>query len=610
MQIGEFFNLDRGSPLLLNEEIFRGTLAPLVSISKKLQLEKPALRFVLILDEFDEIHPEMYRSGRLAEAVFANLRSLSSQRNIAFIMVGGEKMPYVMGAQGDQLNQFVREELTYFSRVEEWDDLRSVITRPVEGLLTLRDAAVNEIAMQAAGHPYYTKLLCTQVFRDAVRSRDADITKEEVLRSLARVVIDLDVNAFAHYWKDGIQAGEQQEEAISLSRARLLACVGRALRNGRGVTAELIAQQAPVVGLASHEIQPLLNDFCRRGILREVAHGYECIVPLFEHWLREVGANRIIVDTLGDELAAKLQIAENDAYVKAAEIVELTDRWGSYRGRSTGTDDVRQWLNQVQSNEQQRYLFTILQNIRFVTETEIREKLRLASGLITAEIPGYVRKSKVDRRRDVIVTYVDGPGKSGSYYASKFAEENHINSKAVLALDGFVEAVHKYEATMEATTNAVIIVDDVLGTGKSLSENLRKFLETCGEFLRDRSAFLGVVGLFSTKDGESRARKQLKSFSDLRCDLRICELLGEEHYAFPTSNDLAGIWDSPEKRDNAKALCLEIGARIYKNNPLGYGGEGLLLVLPNTVPNNTLPILHSFAKGGMPWRPLFERPIN
>ena len=121
---------------------------------------------------------------------------------------------------------------------------------------------------------------------------------------------------------------------------------------------------------------------------------------------------------------------------------------------------------------------------------------------------------------------------------------------------------------------------------------------------------MGVIGLFSTREGENRVRKQLKIFSDLRCDLRICEMLGAEYHAFPSDNTSVGIWKSPEKRDNAKALCLEIGARIYKNSPLGFGGEGLLLVLPNTVPNNTLPILHSSAKGAMPWRPLFERPIN
>ena len=77
---------------------------------------------IFILDEFDEIHPEMYRFGALAETFFSNLRTLSAKKNVAFLLVGGEKMPFVMSAQGDQLNKFISEGLDFFVRGEEWED--------------------------------------------------------------------------------------------------------------------------------------------------------------------------------------------------------------------------------------------------------------------------------------------------------------------------------------------------------------------------------------------------------------------------------------------------------------------------------------------------------
>jgi hypothetical protein len=589
---------------------FSGTLAPLVSLSKRLQRLSPHIRCVVILDEFDEIHPEMYRFGRLAEAVFSNLRSLSAQKNIAFILVGGEKMPYVMGAQGDQLNQFVREGLDYFSRAEEWDDLRSLICKPVDGLLTWRDGAINELFTQASGHPYYTKLLCAQVFRDAVLSRDADITQAEVLRSLTRLIGSLDVNAFAHYWKDGIQADEDQAEAIALSRSRLLVCAGRVLRDGKRLCLDTISREAPLVGLISHEIQPLLNEMCRRGIMDQDADNYQVKIPLFELWLKEVGASRIIVDTLGDELAAQRYAGEAKAYVQGAEVVDVVSKWTSYRGRQIGTDDVRRWLGQVQSNEQQRYLFKILQHVRFVSELEIREKLRVAASLMVSQIPEYVRTSKADRRKDILVTYIDGAGKSGSYYASRFAEENFINAKAVLSPDDFVSAAEAYESATDVSINAVVIVDDLIGTGKGISENLGTFLSRTRTFLQQRTAFLGIVSLFATKDGEARVRREIKHSSSVRCDLRVCEMVGSDLQAFPDSGDDLGFWTSAEERDKAKALCVDLGARIYKKEPLGFGGKGLLLVFPNTVPNNSVPILHSDSRSNPEWKPLFERPVN
>lgn len=609
-QIAAILVSELKTPYQVSRSTFSGTLAPLIDISKRLQKERPELRFVIVLDEFDEIHPEMYRHGRLAEALFSNLRTLSSQKNIALMLIGGEKMPYVMSAQGDQLNQFVREDLTYFSRSEEWEDLKQLITLPVRGSMTFREAAITEIATRASGHPYYTKLLCAQIFRDAVRLRDADITIVEVDSSFSRLVADLDVNAFAHYWKDGISSGFEQEESIALRRCRLLVGFGRVLRSGRQSSIEAISAQAVSVGLPKHEVQPLLNDLSRRGILRESGAVFSCTVPLFEAWLQEIGVNRIIVDTLGDELAAKLLSVEERAYVTAAEVVELVSRWPTYRGQKISSDNVRRWIEQVPSREKQRYLFTLLQKLRFVSEGEVREKLRDASRMIRDELQQFVRTSRASRRNDIVVTYVDGPGKSGAYYASKFAEENYISSKAVLPLSDFSKQAGIHERETDISVNAVIVVDDVLATGTSMADNISKFLTQNLDFLVERSAFVGVVALFSTAAGEAKVRKSLLGGAPIRCDLRICESLDDSFCAFPESANSLGIWPDRESLDKAKALCLDLGARIYRNNPLGFGGKGLLLVFPTTAPNNSLPILHSKSKGQPEWHPLFERPAN
>jgi hypothetical protein len=134
---------------------FRGSLAPLNMLSDLLNKMSPAKRFIIVLDEFDEIHPEMYRYGALADAFFSNLRTLSAKRNVALILVGGENMPFIMGAQGDQLNKFVHEPLDYFSRAEEWDDFVALAQQKSVGQLNWYESALTELFNYTNSHPYY-----------------------------------------------------------------------------------------------------------------------------------------------------------------------------------------------------------------------------------------------------------------------------------------------------------------------------------------------------------------------------------------------------------------------------------------------------------------------
>ena len=79
---------------------YSSSLIPLNKLLEQLRTLKPKCRFVVILDEFDDINESLYRLGELASTFFLNLRTLSSRRNLSFVLVGAEKMPYVMTAQG------------------------------------------------------------------------------------------------------------------------------------------------------------------------------------------------------------------------------------------------------------------------------------------------------------------------------------------------------------------------------------------------------------------------------------------------------------------------------------------------------------------------------
>lgn len=586
---------------------FSGSLAPLVQLAKSAAKYAPERRFVFVLDEFDEIHPDMYRYGPLAEALFSNMRTLSSQKNVAFILVGGEKMPFVMRSQGDQLNKFVGESVSYFEEGTEWVDFRELVERPVRGSLEWREDAIRRILSVSHGHPYYAKLLCARVFQNAVTERDADITVAEVDRAATEVVAVLDVNAFAHFWKDGIDGDKGEEEARALKRGKVLANIGRLMRLRRELTIENLATSAAGFGLEKFEIQALIREFCSRSILKEIGEHLVFVVPMFGAWIEEVGADRIAGDTFAEEIANQIGVEEEAARVTAAEVQTLCERWPPYQGQQVTSDRVRAWFEQVESVRDQRLLFKLLQNVRFLSEFEIRKKISLGYSMVLRHVPQFVRRPRADSRRDIIVTYVDGHGKSGHYYASRFAEENGISSECVMPADRVTTDALALEEKRDTRVSAVVICDDIAGTGDTLAEASAQFIARSRSFLSERDAFVGIVVLTATVDGERNIRQRIGKLQGVAVDLRVCELIEPSAFAFQEGN---GFWKDEREKQKAKALCLDLGAVVYKRTPLGYGGKGLLIVFPETTPNNSLPILFAQATGERPWKPLFPRLSN
>jgi AAA domain-containing protein len=602
--VAEFLIEHLPSDARMETPTFDGTLAPLIKILDKLRRYSPRKKFVLILDEFDELPDELYRVGALAEVFFANLRTLSSKSNLALILVGGEKMPFVVAAQGDQLNRLVREQLDYFSRSSEWDDYLQLVRLPVHGYLNWHDSAIDHVFQLANGHPYYTKLICQQAYKTAVAEHDAHLTKAEVERALKQLVGSLDTNSFAHIWKDGIQGKHEQEERTALQRCRLLVAMGRCMRQGSAITIEAIGSFLYSSKLSKAEVTPLLEDFCRRGFLQEVRGSYEFRLPLFREWLAQSGIDCLVTDRLGDELADAIQAQEDAAYVKDTELANLTDQWPTYRSLKITPEHVRRWLLQVKPATEQRLLFKLLQNVRFVSEIEVREKLRLANTFILQSIPAPVTRSRNEGRRDVLVTYVDGPAKSGHLYASRYAEENKIDATCVKEMGVFASALVQHENDKNVTVSGVVIVDDVIGTGEQLSQQIAEFFNRNQQIIHDRQLSIVVVVMCAVPEGQETVEAAVRGLGWSRIALRVCEPLAPKHFAFSPDSK---IWASDQERSEAKVLCQNLGSKVARNSPLGYRDQGLLLVFPLTCPNNTLPILHTGKAG---WAPLFERPKN
>jgi AAA domain len=582
---------------------FSGSLAPLIRLANLAYQVSPMKRFVIVIDEFDEIHQELYLFGNLAETFFANLRAISRCKNVCFVLVGGENMPYVMERQGQKLNNFSRASLSYYGRDSEWSDFRSMIQSPVSGVINWYDDSLAEVFNVSNGNPYFAKIICAAALEIAVQERDTDISVREIRHATESRTSLLGANSFAHLWQDGIPRPQEEREPDVLLRQRVLVALARCYMAGEPPTLSNILTWRVATNISESEVSAVLRDFVRRDVLADSQGLYIFRLPIFEQWLTDVGAAQLAADSLTAELANSALVEEMALAVRADEIAALVERWPTYRGRHIGSEEVRAWLQQVDGSKSQRLLFELLERIDFLSEARVREMFEQSFGFLQP-LPDFVIRRRSDRRRNVIVTYIDGEGKSGFSYASIFAEANLISGDCIFPRGEFAARIERHLAAGDRV-DSVVIVDDMVGTGKSLLGNIETFIRSNSDSI-PLNVPVKLISLVATLDGQKRILDGIGKLDRSNIDFRACRVLGDENFAFP--ENIVG-WSSTDDRDRARALCFDLGKKIYSSNPLGFGGKGLLLVFPTNTPNNSLPILHTPSRvgGGKAWKPLFPR---
>ena len=578
---------------------YSSSLSPLNQLLDKLRRENDYDRFVVILDEFDEINESLYSHGELASTFFLNLRTLASKRNLAFVLVGAERMPYLMSSQGEKLNKFERESLNSFNQETEWSDFTSLVRDPVIGSIVFHDRALLKINEVTDGHPYFTKVLCATAYETALATKDAEISDVDIEKAGQRLLVSLDTNAFAHYWRDGTRGGADEVEIASVKRCRTLVSWARTVRS-RAKPTRVEIENRLYASLRVEEMAKELDDFCGRGVFKEEEGEYWPAVKLFGRWLSDGGFTRLVDGHVGDELEEKRRKEEDEAYVTAGEVVDLVGRWPLYQGHRLTEDRVRAWIDQAENNVARRQLFKILQNVRFVTDEHVQETFHGAYENIRRRLPLIVQRRRTERRRDVLVTFLGGATKSGAHYANHFANSNRIMPGNVVTPERLKSGMSDAE---NGAISAVVIVDDMIGTGNTLIAGLDSYKEVLQGLGIGLSVPLFVCVFCSTVEGETKVRRHLeRTFED--SDLHVCEVLVERHYAF---GETLGFWESEWEYDKAKSMVTDLGVRVDKRRALGYRGQGLLLTFSRNCPNNSLPILYGNGKGTDRWTPLFPR---
>lgn len=584
---------------------FDGALSPLDDFLSAVLERDPGLRLVVVLDEFDELPPELYRRGTISHALFMTLRSLSARGPVGFILVGGETMSEILSTQGEILNKFRPLCIDYMDKESQWSDFVKLVRMPVEKWATITDDAITSLYNITAGNPFFTKFVCSILVEDMKKRRDAYVTSDEMNVAIRSAVHGSEINHFQHFWADGVVARtDERITSEQAARRRILVSLGEVLRSRAPCSIENISKKAVRFGIGETEVLRILADFEKRKVLVRSGTEYSCKVRLFERWLVDNGVNALNLSLVEDENLRAVLEAEEEQRVKKEEITTLVEGWGTYRGRQVADVTVESWLEQFETTEEQRIIFDLLKRIQFYSGALIREKLRIAHKSVVGHLAerGVIRRVTEEGARkmtdNILISFFGGEGKRGQTYAKLYADENRIYQERITSVERLGSQIEKLE-----DVEGIVFVDDFIGSGRTASVSLREALEPIADLVKDSDidVFVASISGFSSA-GEKVERELAEVIRRIR--VLICDPLSDSDRCFAGQS---GIWPDLAKRARAKDIVESYGREVCKRYPLGFGDCEALVVFEHTCPNNSLPILWASGPDNS-WRPLFPRP--
>jgi len=195
-----------------------------------------------------------------------------------------------------------------------------------------------------------------------------------------------------------------------------------------------------------------------------------------------------------------------------------------------------------------------------------------------------------------VISYLDGPGKSGNRLAQLYADENRVHSRMVVERGRLSALIERNGADL----SSIVFVDDIFGTGRSVDTYLRTLDEEVGDALVKHAIPCSLVALC----GFDTAAQHIEQVTmDLKMTIRVnvCDLLTEADRCF---GEQSRVFVDADERERARTLMKDLGRGLVRDNPLGFGDCQALVAFETGCPNNSLPVLWAESKK---WKPLFMR---
>ena len=602
----------------------------LVEYVGQLKRYRPDARFLVVFDEFEEINDALFVGDNVSRFT-AGLRSLS-ELGLTFFLAGSERIRSIKDLSSD-FNNWGSHNL---GRIESFSDLRALIEEPVSAAIEFSREAVDRIVEYCQGNPYYTVLLCDEIYQRCARLDRTHVSNADV-----DSMIDVWLRArlieenFSHFWEDEPALEPNTRRRHQAESALAIACVsalgGRYAEVRQPVEAQERFELDDHQILSVRDMHSVLARLHGRGVLKtadDAGHLRESgtfALDVFRDWMAVSGTEVKLVERwrrLRDErgrgpVPARAPPRQSGPHRRVSPKgwpVPVTDRElrdvsRVLRGTDVTVESLKDWLRQFNDETRVGVAWKLLKRLaekgymgsghQLELSKNVSEAMSERRRAIAGKANGAWRLSPGGRARytDLCMVWLD----DGAAVPARLLQEQ---MPAGLMTHDTVRVTRWIEDNRDRRQSDPILalVDDFAGTGGTLLGGLNKLAERAGsEF--DRLVGEGRVVCCVLAAFPEAERAVRKVHPEIR--LVAGRELSSELRAFDPG---AEIFESTEEVAYAKRVINAIGQEIMPSMPLGYEGMEGLVALGSRCPNNSLPVFWSDGTSRRPWIPLFARP--
>lgn len=329
---------------------------------------------LLTFDEFDTLELPSIQE-KLAIPLIQTLRRMMEMEGFSFIFsIGssGQKLENMQAAYTDFFKSALYKKISFLDA----EDCSQLITKPVEGVLEYEQGAVQRIYEVTAGHPYFTQLVCHELFSVCQKTGVRVIQRPDVDAVLVSVIERGTVNLkFA--W----------DEASDLEKW-VLACLARSPEcSDPAMLAQTLRAQR--VRFSEHDLNAALVHMREKDVLTENNH---FVVELLRLWLRQ---NRPL-ERVREELVEVSPIANR--------YIEIGEEYWEQGQRENALESFRQALEVDPGNIKARVSVgtLLLEAVEYESAASAFENALALDGEDIAALGGYCKAQLAlgDRARD------------------------------------------------------------------------------------------------------------------------------------------------------------------------------------------------------------------
>jgi hypothetical protein len=573
---------------------------PLARCLREFSKKHPEIRLAFALDDFDELPTTLF-TGSVGRTLFLALRSLIDN-GVSFFFIGSERLPTIMKEQAERLNQVRPLPVDYLDR----SAFVALVKEPVQGNLEYTNDAISMIETWSARNPYFATLICGAIWQRAIEKRDYWITEHDVLDAVNQFVKRSSRNSYEHFWSDSPLASDDARLAYETRSTYLLLTLSKRQPNPLAYAnrREVVTNSALI---DKEEAELHLQELINYNVVERHQQNSELVricVPMLTLWLKGGGAAELEQDeSMKQKRRAGLIRHEELA---ASEVIAVIEGL-SYRGRSVSADEVRVWASQFGGLDEQRLMLKLLHRLRDQGFFD-QERLMFALGQLHRMVRQKAREQRFEIHlssashlaQNVYITHGDKVGESGSALVRSYRNQNKIPERFCGLPEKIFAAIGK-----NVNTRAIVVcIDDFIGSGYSATTQINNLIPRLAHHVpnwHDR-----VLFIYATIVGFEQGIRFIEEHTERGIAVISFKVLTEQDKAFSPDNT---IFETAEDRRIAYTIAHSTGLVLQKDNPLGWEDSQALVVFPDNVPNNTLPIFYKEGAeyNGRSWRALFPR---